>query len=123
MQTVDRFASNMSVDVPRMTLLQAEVRAEAAQIAAKKWRETPWAERQRCLRGAVRLLRERAPKLALLMAREMGKPITQGQAECEKSAWACNYYAEQGQAFLQPEYMPTDAAHSYVTFEPLGVLL
>ncbi|HTM45879.1 MAG TPA: aldehyde dehydrogenase family protein, partial [Polyangiaceae bacterium] len=91
MQTVDRLASVVSADVPRMTLLQAEARADAALLASKKWRETSWAERQRCLRGAVRLLRERAPKLALLMAREMGKPITQGQAECEKSAWACNY--------------------------------
>lgn len=123
MQTVDPFANTVPLKAPRMTLLQAEARAEAAQFAARKWRETPWTERQRCLRGAAKLLRERAPQLALLMAREMGKPITQGQAECEKSAWACNYYAEQGRAFLQPEYIQTDGAQCYVAFEPLGVLL
>jgi succinate-semialdehyde dehydrogenase/glutarate-semialdehyde dehydrogenase len=35
----------------------------------------------------------------------------------------CDYYAENAEAFLEPEVIPTDATRSFVTFEPLGVVL
>jgi succinate-semialdehyde dehydrogenase/glutarate-semialdehyde dehydrogenase len=57
------------------------------------------------------------------MAREMGKPIKDGRAEANKCAWACDYYAEKAEAFLQDERVETDATKSYVTFRPLGVVL
>jgi succinate-semialdehyde dehydrogenase/glutarate-semialdehyde dehydrogenase len=53
----------------------------------------------------------------------MGKPIRDGRAEAEKCAWVCEYYAEQAEAFLQPEIIPTDASKSFVTFQPSGVVL
>jgi succinate-semialdehyde dehydrogenase/glutarate-semialdehyde dehydrogenase len=57
------------------------------------------------------------------MAQEMGKPIKDGRAEAEKCAWVCEYYAEQAETFLQPEIIPTDARKSFVTFQPIGVVL
>ena len=57
------------------------------------------------------------------MAREMGKPIREGQSEIEKCAKLCSYYAERGPGFLRPEPIETEASTSYVAFEPLGVLL
>ena len=71
--------------------------------------------------GAV--LRERANEYAVLMAQEMGKPIRDGRAEAEKCAWACDYYAENTEAFFAPEVIATDARKSFVTFQPLGVVL
>jgi succinate-semialdehyde dehydrogenase / glutarate-semialdehyde dehydrogenase len=59
----------------------------------------------------------------VLMAQEMGKPVKDGRAEAEKCAWACDYYAENAEAFLRPEVIPTDASKSYVVFQPLGVVL
>ncbi|RMI03532.1 MAG: NAD-dependent succinate-semialdehyde dehydrogenase, partial [Calditrichaeota bacterium] len=50
-------------------------------------------------------------------------PIREGRAEAEKCAWVCDYYAEKTEEFLQPEFIPTDAGKSYVTFNPLGVVL
>ncbi|MGH7415081.1 MAG: NAD-dependent succinate-semialdehyde dehydrogenase, partial [Candidatus Rokuibacteriota bacterium] len=60
---------------------------------------------------------------ALTMTREMGKPITQGEAEVEKCAGTCDYYAEHAESFLAPQARETDAAHSYIRFDPLGVVL
>src|SRR5713101_1374978 len=57
------------------------------------------------------------------MALEMGKPVTQGEAEVEKCAWGCEYYAEHAARFLAPEPRETDAARSYVRFDPLGPVL
>jgi succinate-semialdehyde dehydrogenase/glutarate-semialdehyde dehydrogenase len=57
------------------------------------------------------------------MTREMGKPITQAEAEVEKCAGVCDYYAEHAEAFLAEQPRETDASRSYVRFDPLGVVL
>src|SRR6266581_4815133 len=87
------------------------------------WKQTTFAERARLMQRAAHILREKANEYAVLMAQEMGKPIRDGRAEAEKCAWACEYYAENAAAFLQPEVIPTDASRSFVTFQPLGVVL
>src|SRR6185295_10451673 len=60
---------------------------------------------------------------ARAMALEMGKPITQGEAEVEKCAVACEYYAEHAEAFMAPDERKTDASKSFVRFDPLGPVL
>ena len=96
---------------------------DAANAAFQAWRRTSVQERAARLREAARLLRERAPEYARLMALEMGKPISAGRAEVEKCAWVCDYYAENGPRFLEPEVVETDARRSFVAFRPLGVVL
>src|SRR5437867_9658831 len=75
------------------------------------------------MRRAAQLLREQAEAYATLMAQEMGKPVKDGRAEAEKCAWACNYYADSAEQFLQPEIIETEARKSFVAFQPLGVVL
>jgi acyl-CoA reductase-like NAD-dependent aldehyde dehydrogenase len=67
---------------------------ERVDAGAAHWRYASFAKRARGLRDLAVALREQAPDLAALMAREMGKPIPQGEAEVEKCAWVCDYYAE-----------------------------
>jgi succinate-semialdehyde dehydrogenase/glutarate-semialdehyde dehydrogenase len=57
------------------------------------------------------------------MALEMGKPVAQGEAEVEKCAWVCEYYADHAEAMLAEQPRETDAAQSYVRFDPLGPVL
>ena len=92
-------------------------------MAQRAWRGTSLEHRADCLRQAAKLLRERADKLARRMALEMGKPMAQGRSESEKCAWVCEYYAENGAAFLESEIIETDARRSFVAFRPLGVVL
>src|SRR3989475_464985 len=61
--------------------------------------------------------------LARTMALEMGKPLAQGVGEAEKCAWACDYYAEHGAAFLADERREADGSRSYVRFEAIGPVL
>ena len=75
------------------------------------------------MKKAAAILRERKAEFARLMAIEMGKPLKQGVAEAEKCAWACEYYADNAEAYLAPEITKTDASKSYVAFDPLGVVL
>jgi succinate-semialdehyde dehydrogenase / glutarate-semialdehyde dehydrogenase len=91
--------------------------------AFKEWRKTDFSERARLMRKAAQHLRGNTEKYAKLMAEEMGKPITGGRSEIEKCAWVCDYYAENAEKFLQPEIIETDASKSFVTYNPLGVVL
>ena len=96
---------------------------ERADRASRDWRRRPVAERAERLRAAARLLRERKDAYARTMALEMGKPLAQGAAEAEKCAWACDYYAEHGSAFLADERREADGSRSYVRFEAIGPVL
>src|SRR5260370_17471197 len=71
-----------------------------AERAFAGWRRRDFAERARLMRGAARLLRERKTAYGRTMALEMGKPLAQGEAEAEKCAWACEYYADRPPDFL-----------------------
>jgi len=99
---------------------QALARAHAAFL---EWRTRPFAERARLMRAAAKELRASKAEYAMTMTREMGKPITQAEAEVEKSAGTCDYYADHAEAFLAEQPRETDAARSYVRFDPLGVVL
>ncbi|MGB6976864.1 MAG: NAD-dependent succinate-semialdehyde dehydrogenase [Gammaproteobacteria bacterium] len=91
--------------------------------AFDKWRKLDFSERSRPMRQAAQVLRKDSERYARLMAEEMGKPLTQGRAEVEKCAWTCEFYAEHAQQFLQPELIKSDATKSFITYQPLGVIL
>ena len=96
---------------------------EQAHRSFLAWKERPFPHRSRCMKNAARFLRETAKECALLMAREMGKPVSQGIAEAQKCAWVCEYYAEHAQTFLRQEAVETAASRSYIAFRPLGLIL
>src|SRR5437867_8468831 len=87
------------------------------------WRTVPFAARAERMREAARLLRKDMASHALAMTLEMGKPIIQAEAEVEKCALTCDFYAEHAEAFLAEQPRETDASKSYVRFDPLGVVL
>ena len=106
-----------------MTPAQVNEALEQANRMYQDWRRTSFAERARLMRKTAQVLRDRKEEFAVLMANEMGKPITQGRGEIEKCAWVCDYYADNAEAFLQPEIIETDASKSFVAFQPLGTVL
>ena len=98
-------------------------RLDAAVAAQRRWRATPLGERGEKLRAATRYLREHKAELAELATREMGKPIAEAEAEVEKCAASCAWFAENAQRLLASEEIASGATRSYVAFRPLGVLL
>lgn len=91
--------------------------------ATGAWSQRSLDDRCRVLRRCAEILRSQSTALAQRMADEVGKPIRDGAAEVEKSAWVCEYYAEHAETFLAPEEVASDMRRSYVVYRPLGVLL
>ncbi|MBI5221667.1 MAG: NAD-dependent succinate-semialdehyde dehydrogenase [Candidatus Magasanikbacteria bacterium] len=87
------------------------------------WRQTSLEERAGLMKKAAIKLREQKNSLAILMAEEMGKILKAGQAEIEKCASVCDYYADNAAKFLAPENIATEAKESFVRFDPLGAVL
>lgn len=87
------------------------------------WRTFSFSERKALVLALAEELLKNKRIYAETIVREMGKPIAQAEAEIEKCAWNCEYYAEHAELQLKKEIILTDADKSYVSFEPLGILL
>ncbi|MHB8600452.1 MAG: NAD-dependent succinate-semialdehyde dehydrogenase [Ktedonobacteraceae bacterium] len=96
---------------------------DEARNAFTRWRETPFAERGTVLHSVAAHLREHKAELATIATEEMGKPIVEAEAEVEKCAWNCDFYADNAEKFLADEHITSNATESYVSFQPLGVIL
>ena len=92
-EVVEKFDPTAPADLERI--------AAAAHAAFQEWRGTPFAERSARMREAARVLRLRRSEFARTMTVEMGKPIVQGEAEVDKCAWNCEYYAEHAPASIE----------------------
>ncbi|MEJ5263171.1 MAG: NAD-dependent succinate-semialdehyde dehydrogenase [Ignavibacterium sp.] len=93
------------------------------QSAFEDWKTKSFNFRASLMKTAAEILRSKREEYSRLMTLEMGKPIVQSRAEIDKCAWVCEYYADNAENFLQDEFVQTDASKSFVTFQPLGVVL
>lgn len=91
--------------------------------AWKEWRHSSFATRKKQMKEVAKALRKGKAHYAQIISQEMGKHIRGAEAEVEKCAWVCDYYATEAEGFLKPEIVKTEAPKSYVAFEPLGVVL
>jgi len=105
------------------TLKQAGQKIKQTQRAWLDWKETGHEERSALLTEMAAILQTRKKEFAVLMAQEMGKPVNQGIAEIEKCASVCEYYAANAAKFLADQLIETDASKSFITFQPVGVVL
>src|SRR5450631_1339180 len=96
---------------------------QQARQAFLQWRETSFADRGVYLHRVASHLREHKAELARTATLEMGKPIVEAEAEVEKCALNCDFYAEQAEHFLADDHIKSNATESYVSFQPLGVIL
>jgi len=102
---------------------EIETRLSRADKAFRKYRRTAFTERSDFLEAVAELLFQEKKKFAQIITLEMGKLFRDSLAEIEKCARGCRFYAENGERFLEDEAAQTDAAESYVQYQPLGPVL
>ncbi|MBY8962089.1 NAD-dependent succinate-semialdehyde dehydrogenase [Flavobacterium sp. D11R37] len=110
-------------DYQYITDIQAIQIIDINQKTFIQWKGQTVAERLKFIKNLIFALTNNKETLARQCTAEMGKPYKQSVAEVEKCRLLCEYYIDNAEQFLAPKTIKTDASESYVTYEPLGVIL
>lgn len=102
---------------------QIEKALGETQQAFVRWSLEMFSTRAGLMHNAAVYLHQNKPRLAGLMTAEMGKPIVEAEAEIDKCAWNCDYYADNAERFLSDEPRISNATKSHVQYVPLGTIL
>ncbi len=102
---------------------EIEKRLKRAERAFAHHRREPFAKRAQLLMAAGSLLEQEKEEFARTITLEMGKLLRAAMDEIMKCARVCRFYAENAERFLEDEPAQTNAARSYVRYEPLGPVL
>lgn len=101
---------------------QLIVRISALRTAQHVWRTLTPEQRAVPLLALADALQAHREKLAALITMEVGRRTTECLAEIDKSTQLIRYYAELAPDLLATKVIPTQASHSEVCFEPLGLV-
>jgi succinate-semialdehyde dehydrogenase / glutarate-semialdehyde dehydrogenase len=123
MKAINPATAALIRDYPDHNEADIEEKLRQAERAYSLWRKTSFTDRSRLMKRAAHLLREGRTRYARLMTEEMGKPIVAAEAEIDKCAWNCTFYADHAENFLRNEAVQTDATRSFVRYDPLGPVL
>jgi succinate-semialdehyde dehydrogenase/glutarate-semialdehyde dehydrogenase len=123
MRSINPATGATLAEYPMLAPEQLEARLARSAEAAVRWRRTPVSERARVVARLGELLDAEKDRLGRLMTLEMGKPIEAAIAEAAKCATACRFYAEHGPRFVADEEVEDEGHRSFVTYQPLGVVL
>jgi succinate-semialdehyde dehydrogenase/glutarate-semialdehyde dehydrogenase len=121
-QVVDPSTGELISDYPTVTWNEAETTAREVHRAFLAWRKLSFSQRKARILRLAKLLKKDKTKFARLMTQEMGKPISQSENEIDKCVWGCEFYAKNGESYLKPAVVKTDARKSYVRYDPIGVV-
>ncbi|MDN6655925.1 MAG: aldehyde dehydrogenase family protein [Bifidobacterium crudilactis] len=78
-----------------------------ADQAFTSWKDTSFEQRAGILARVAEILRERHTEFAKILTLEMGKLLTEAEAEVELSAQIIDYYVEHAEQQLQPRTLPS----------------
>lgn len=107
----------------RISTKEAENKVGKANEVYQAWRHKSFKERAKLMHKLADVLENNKEEYAQLATKEMGKIIGQSRGEIEKCAKICRYYADNAAELLSDSNVNTEASKSYVTFQPIGVVL
>lgn len=110
--------------VPRGNHDDAALALAAAHEAQLDWKKVPGVEKAYVLHGVAAALRENKERLAVLITREMGRPLLETRDEVEWCAMIFDYYAELGRSDVGRTVSPGQRGQlNYTLKEPYGVVV
>src|SRR3954463_317763 len=103
MRSINPFTEEVFAEYSDHNQGQVEQLLAQAEGAFAEWRGFSFDQRGDLLRRVGELLLEQKADLSMLMVREMGKTIGGAEAEIEKCASACDYFANHAARLLAVE--------------------
>ncbi|MFD2541204.1 NAD-dependent succinate-semialdehyde dehydrogenase [Lacinutrix gracilariae] len=105
------------------TETQVFSKLKMADKAFNDWKNEDIEHRTQLLINVGNILEERLEPLSKLITLEMGKPIQESRAEINKCIFLCDFYTTNAEEFLADQIIKTDAQESFISYDPLGVIL
>ena len=118
-QSINPWTKEVWGEYPWLSDQQIESAVQKSDKALSAWRSISLNERLVCYKKFAQELRANKIELAVLMAKEMGKPIAEGEAEVEKCASTNERLMEVLPKWLEPEKVNNAEIHVH----PLGIIL
>ncbi|KAF1369021.1 succinate-semialdehyde dehydrogenase [Yokenella regensburgei] len=109
--------------LPWASAAQVNQAIALADSGYRLWRQKTVAERADALRAVGAVLRRHADEMALMITREVGKPIAQARGEVAKSAALFDWYAEHGPVMLSTEATMVENNNAVIEYRPMGPIL
>jgi succinate-semialdehyde dehydrogenase / glutarate-semialdehyde dehydrogenase len=122
-KSVNPFDQVLVAEYPPHNQKEIDEKIQSAVRCFKSWRSETFATRSLAMKRAAGVLRNNKEKYARLISLEMGKILSESRAEVDKCASACEFYAENAEAFLKDHAIATEASKSFVAYQPLGIVL
>ncbi len=121
--TTNPATGKVEKEFPAHTPDQVEALLARAATAFADYKATTYAERARHLTTAAELLEGEVPDIARILTTEMGKTFAAAKGEVSKCAVGLRWFADNAEALLADEPVPSAATRSYVHYQPLGPVL
>jgi len=102
---------------------QIDKKLKDAIIAGKWWRSVKLNQRIEAVTRIKLGLENARNVLAARITLEMGKPFAQSIAEIDKCIWLCDYYSEQGVAFMHDEVIEYPEMRVIKSHQAIGTVL
>ena len=122
-KSIHPFDQSVVGEFPLMNSSEVQKKLDLASKAFAEWKKTSFAHRGSLMLKVASIIRNNKEEYARTIALEMGKLLSEAKAEVEKSATACEYFAQHAEEFLKDQTMVTEAKRSFVAFQPVGALL
>ncbi|WP_276365883.1 NAD-dependent succinate-semialdehyde dehydrogenase [Chryseolinea sp. H1M3-3] len=122
-KSIHPFNQSIVGEFPVMTASTVNEKLHVAAKVFRDWKKTSYAQRSDLMLKAASIIRQNKEAYARTITLEMGKLLTEARAEVEKSATACEYFAENAAEFLKDQSISTEAKQSFVAFQPIGAVL
>jgi succinate-semialdehyde dehydrogenase/glutarate-semialdehyde dehydrogenase len=102
---------------------EIEHRLQQAEAAFQHHRRRSFEERAQLMTAAAFILDSEKEHFSEIITSEMGKIIRDARAEVEKCSRVCRFYAQNAERFLEDNTRQTQAARSFVRYQPMGAIL
>jgi succinate-semialdehyde dehydrogenase/glutarate-semialdehyde dehydrogenase len=121
-QSVNPYDGQVGKTFKDFTDGEVELALQKAEQCFSDWKRESFDQRAKVLHTAADTLRTRFDEFARPVTLEMGKLIKESRAEVQLSADILDFYAENGERFLEPKHIHADTGEAAVINAPLGVL-
>lgn len=120
-KSINPFSQAVIAEHEVLTNAQLNLKLQLSESAFMNWRSTSFQERADKMQKLANILRATKAELGLLITNEMGKILSEGISEVEKSAGNCDFYAENAERMLKDEHYDTPFK-SMSVYDPMGAV-